>query len=45
VRGEFGNDAVDGSGAVSSTDRRSDGIIIQGLTVSLDGNSFFMIKN
>jgi hypothetical protein len=45
VRGEFGNDAVDGSGAVSSTDRRSDGIIIQGLTLSLDGGSFFMIKN
>jgi len=45
VRGEFGNDAVDGASAVSSTSRLSDGIIIQSLTTSLDGNSFFMLKN
>ncbi|WP_144822300.1 hypothetical protein [Marinobacter piscensis] len=43
VRGEFGDDAVDANTA-TLTDRRADGIYIQGVTVSRDNNSFFQTK-
>jgi hypothetical protein len=47
VRGEFGDDAVDGNTptATSATQRLTDGIVIQGLTTSRDNNAFFMMKN
>jgi len=44
VRGEFGDDAVDGLENRSATDRRVDGIYIQGLTVATDGTAFFQTK-
>jgi len=50
VRGEFGDDAVEGFndatvGQTMGNTRLADGVVIQGLTQSVDGNSFFMIKN
>jgi len=43
VRGEFGDDAVDGN-QETVVGRRDDGIYIQGVTVSRDNNAFFQTK-
>jgi len=43
VRGEFGDDAVDGN-SDTTVERLNDGIYIQGLTVSRDNNAFFQTK-
>jgi len=43
VRGEFGDDALD-SASETVVGRRDDGIYIQALTLSLDGNAFFQTK-
>ncbi len=43
VRGEFGDDALD-NGGNTVTDRRTDGIHIQAVTLSQDNNAFFQTK-
>ncbi len=50
VRGEFGDDAVEGysgpnAGQTMGNTRTADGIVIQGLAQTKDKNGFFMIKD